>query len=171
MSWALHRIDDRLIHGQVVVAWGQRFNPRRIWVVDDASASNSWERELLASSAPGIDVRVESVASAAREHETETAAAGGAFLLVRDLATALALVVAGARVPAFNVGGLHYAPGKDKVHESVYLDAADREAARALLDRGVGLNVQDVPASRPVSLESLDPSLRSGRAGPGPHRS
>ena len=168
MSWFLHRIDDRLIHGQVVVAWGQRLNPRRIWVVDDASAANAWERELLASSAPGIVVRVEPVAAAVREHAAEAAAAGGAFLLVRDLATALALVTAGAAIASFNIGGLHYAPGKDKVHESVYLDAADRAAARALLARGVALSVQDVPASRPLPLESLDPSVAPGRAGPGP---
>jgi mannose/fructose-specific phosphotransferase system component IIA len=35
VSWALHRIDDRLIHGQVLVAWGARLDPARIWVVDD----------------------------------------------------------------------------------------------------------------------------------------
>jgi mannose/fructose/N-acetylgalactosamine-specific phosphotransferase system component IIB len=64
-------------------------------------------------------------------------------------------------VPTFNVGGLHYAPGKDKVHDYVYLDAADRAAARALLARGIALPVQDVPASREQPLESLDASLRS----------
>ena len=42
MSWVLHRVDDRLIHGQVVIAWGHRLHPRRIWVVDDASAGNEW---------------------------------------------------------------------------------------------------------------------------------
>ena len=44
MSWLLHRVDDRLIHGQVVIAWGGRMRPRRIWVVDDASAADAWER-------------------------------------------------------------------------------------------------------------------------------
>ena len=39
MSWLLHRIDDRLIHGQVLVAWGQRLNPVRMWLVDDAVAA------------------------------------------------------------------------------------------------------------------------------------
>ena len=165
MSWTLHRIDDRLIHGQVVVAWGQRMNPRRIWVVDDASAANTWEAELLASSAPGVEVRVMGVAEAALGHAAEDAQEGGAFLLVRDLATALALVEAGARVAAFNVGGLHYAPGKDKVHEYVYLDDADRAAARALRARGVALPVQDVPASRALALEVLDPSVATARTG------
>ena len=40
MSWVLHRIDDRLIHGQVVVAWGARLSPARIWVVDDGVAAS-----------------------------------------------------------------------------------------------------------------------------------
>jgi mannose/fructose/N-acetylgalactosamine-specific phosphotransferase system component IIB len=159
VSWVLHRVDDRLIHGQVVVAWGHRFHPARIWVVDDASAANDWERELLGSSAPGVEVRVVPVADAAARYGEESAAAGAAFLLVRDLRTALELVVQGAAIPSFNLGGLHYAPGKDKINEYVYLDAADREAARSLLERGVTLEVQDVPASRARSLTELDPEI------------
>ena len=160
MSWMTQRVDDRLIHGQVVIAWGERLHPQRIVIADDAAAANDWERDLLASAAPGIEVRVLSVAAAASEHAEESQRAGGAFLLMRDLATALALVERGARIPVLTLGGLHYATGKDKISESVYLDDADRRAARALLSRGVRLEVQDVPASRPQPLESLDPALR-----------
>jgi mannose/fructose/N-acetylgalactosamine-specific phosphotransferase system component IIB len=161
VSWALHRIDDRLIHGQVLVAWGHRLHPRRIWVVDDASAGDPWERELLASAAPGVEVRVVGVAEAVAGYAGEASSAGSAFLLVRDLVTALALVQGGAPIPTFNLGGLHYAPGKDKVNEYVYLDAADRRAARALIDQGVQLDVQDVPASRSRTLLDLDPETAS----------
>ncbi|MEY4374458.1 MAG: hypothetical protein RL760_624 [Candidatus Eisenbacteria bacterium] len=159
MSWLLHRIDDRLIHGQVLVAWGARLAPARIWLVDDAVAASAWERDLFRESAPGIDVHVVTVAEAAAAHAAESVAEGGAFLLVRDLATARRLVEAGAAVGDWNVGGLHYAPGKDKVNDYVYLDAADRGDARALLAAGAGLVVQDVPASRPQTLASLDPSI------------
>ncbi len=160
MSWLLHRIDDRLIHGQVLVAWGARLAPVRIWLVDDAVAASDWERDLFRDAAPGIEVRVVTVAEAAAAHAAETEARdGGAFLLVRDLATAHRLVEAGARVEDWNVGGLHYAPGKDKVNDYVYLDAADRAHAHALLAAGVGLVVQDVPASRPQTLAELDRAL------------
>lgn len=159
MSWILHRVDDRLIHGQVVVAWGQRLRPARIWVVDDASAASDWEKDLLRSAAPDADVRVVSVEAMAAAWAAEAAAPGGAFLLVRDLATAHALVEAGAPVATFTVGGLHYAPGRVKVHEYVYLDDDDRAHARALLARGVALQVQDVPASRPTPLQALDPTV------------
>ena len=159
MSWALHRVDDRLIHGQVVVAWGNQLHPRRIWVVDDASAASAWERELLASAAPGIEVRVVTVAEAAGGHAEEAAAEGGAILLVRNLETALALVEAGAAIGTLDLGGIHYAPGRTRVTDYIYLDDADRERARALLSRGVALEVQDVPASRPVPLAALDPEM------------
>jgi mannose/fructose/N-acetylgalactosamine-specific phosphotransferase system component IIB len=157
VSWLLHRVDDRLIHGQVVVAWQNRLHPQRMWVVDDASAASDWERELLKSLAPGVSIRVLTVAEAAAGHAAEVSAPGGAILLVRDLQTALALVESGAAVDRFNLGGLHYAPGKDKVNEYIYLDGEDRAAARALIARGVALEVQDVPASRAQPLGALDP--------------
>jgi PTS system mannose-specific IIB component/fructoselysine and glucoselysine-specific PTS system IIB component len=159
MSWVLVRVDDRLIHGQVLVAWGARLNPARMWVADDAVAASEWEAGVYRDSAPGIDVRVVGVDEAAAAFAAEAAAPGNAFLLVRDLATARRLVEAGATPGSINVGGLHYAPGKTKLNEYVYLDDADRLDARALLARGVALEVQDVPATRAQSLVSLEPSL------------
>lgn len=158
MSWILVRVDDRLIHGQVLIAWGGRMRPVRIWVADDAIAASEWERDLLTSAAPDTEVHVGTVAATAAAWREEEAAAGGAFLLVRDLPAALALHRAGAGFDRLNLGGLHYAPGKTKVNEYVYLDDADREAARALAARGVTLEVQDVPAARPVPLGTLDPA-------------
>ncbi len=153
------RVDDRLIHGQVVIAWGGRLSPQRLRVVDDAAAANAWERELLASGAPGVEVTVCGVAEAAAGFAAEAARPGGAFLLVRDLATALALRRAGAVFPVLNLGGLHYAPGKTKVNEYVYLDEADRAAARELLALGVRLEAQDVPATPARPLLELDPTV------------
>ncbi|MBI1795764.1 MAG: PTS sugar transporter subunit IIB [Candidatus Eisenbacteria bacterium] len=158
MSWVLARVDDRLIHGQVVVAWGRHLRPKRIWVADDAAAANAWERDLLATAAPEVDVRVVTVAEMAAVHAGEAAAPGAAFLIVRNLESARALVEAGAAIAAFNLGGLHYAPGKAKVNEYVYLDDADRAAARALIARGIALDVQDVPQARATPLAALDPA-------------
>ena len=47
----LFRIDDRLIHAQVVVGWGRRLRPDRIVLADDAVRAEEWEKELYASAA------------------------------------------------------------------------------------------------------------------------
>jgi len=159
MSWALHRVDDRLIHGQVVVAWGRHLRPRRIWVVDDATAASAWERKLLTSAAPDSEVRVVTVVEAAAAYPEEAAAEGPAILLVRNLATAAGLLEAGAPILRFNLGGIHYAPGRTKVNDYIYLDDEDRAHARRLLARGVILSVQDVPGTRAVPLAELEPDL------------
>src|SRR5262249_19559663 len=90
-----------------------------------------------------------------RRRGPRRSAPGGACLLVRDLATARALVEAGATVRRWTRGGPHHAPGKTKVNEYIYLDAGARAAARSLLARGGALEAQDVPGARPEPLATL----------------
>jgi PTS system mannose-specific IIB component/fructoselysine and glucoselysine-specific PTS system IIB component len=155
VSWALIRVDDRLVHGQVVVAWGGRLHPQRIVVADDPAASSAWERDLLTSGAPGVEIQVLGLADTAEMFAREAGASGTAFLVLRDLAGALELVRRGVRPARINLGGLHYAAGKQKVNDYIYLDAADRAAVRELRAAGVTLEVQDVPSTRPVALAEL----------------
>ena len=42
----LFRVDERLIHGQVVIGWGHELRPERYVVVDDDLAESPWEQEL-----------------------------------------------------------------------------------------------------------------------------
>jgi mannose/fructose/N-acetylgalactosamine-specific phosphotransferase system component IIB len=162
MSWVLRRVDDRLIHGQVVVAWGNHLHPRRIWVVDDAAASSDWERDLLATAAPpGVQVRVLTLAEAAADYAAEEQAEGAAILLMRDLKTALALSDLGLALRTVNLGGIHYTPGRTKINEYLYMDDRDRDRARRLIAAGVILQVQDGPATRPLPLAAIDPEMAS----------
>jgi len=52
MSLALYRIDDRLIHGQVVVGWGQPLDVSFIVLVDDEVSGSDWEQDLYRMGVP-----------------------------------------------------------------------------------------------------------------------
>src|SRR5207253_1259924 len=66
VSLILYRIDDRLIHGQVVVGWGQPLDVGFIVLVDDQVAASEWEQELYRmGTPPEMDVYFHSVADAA----------------------------------------------------------------------------------------------------------
>jgi mannose/fructose/N-acetylgalactosamine-specific phosphotransferase system component IIB len=153
LSLALVRVDDRLIHGQVLLGWGPALEPARYVVVDDGLASDPFERALLEASASGTPVEVLAIELAAPRLAALALAPEATVVLVRALPEAARLAAAlarlGAAPPAINLGGLHYAPGKTRVHDAVYLDHADRAALAALVALGVRIVVQDVPATRP----------------------
>ena len=153
MSVALVRVDDRLLHGQVLIAWGNALDVERYLVVDDALAASAFERTLIESCGGAVPVEIVGLAEGAGrllalEPRPETV-----IVLVRGLPQALALVravrAAGGRLDQVNLGGAHHAAGKERVHDYVYVDAADRAALAALHELGVRVSVQDVPAATP----------------------
>jgi len=156
LTLALVRIDDRLVHGQVVVAWGRFLHLERFLLADDALAESGFERALVESSAGGLPVEILPVGQVAARVVAEAGRDGNAILLVRGPAAALAVArsvrEAGGRLERVNLDGLHYAPGKEKALDYVYLDAADREALDALAREGVRVFAQDVPVSTPVEM-------------------
>ena len=156
MSLVLARVDDRLVHGQVVLAWGRHLHTQRYLVVDDALAASDFERQLVAHSAGGVPVTVATLEEGARAVLDEAGHAGAAVLLVRSPVTALELVrrvtLLGGRLAQLNLGGLHYAPGKEKALDYIYLDDADRDALEGLVRAGVRVYAQDVPAAPPLEM-------------------
>lgn len=154
MSLVLVRIDDRLIHGQVLLGWGPVLSPDRYVVVDDAMAHDPFQSALLAATTGGVPVDVLSEADVPSRLVPLVLSHDAAVVLVRGLPEAARLATALARAGyapgSVNLGGLHYAPGKERFQDAVYLDAQDRAALSALAALGVRVIVQDVPATRPM---------------------
>ena len=153
MSIALYRIDDRLIHGQVVVGWGQPLDCTFIVLVDDEVRGSEWEQDLYRMGVPPhIQVVFASVAEAA-ERLTEWEGDGRVgILLVPDIDTAAALVKASGRVARLNVGGIHHRAGRTERLRFVYLTDAEAVKLRQLAAAGVDVTAQDVPTARPIPL-------------------
>src|SRR2546427_12916777 len=89
MSLALYRIDDRLIHGQVVVGWGQPLHVSFIVLVDDEVSSSDWEQDLYRMGVPPqIEAIFASVNQAAQLFSTWQTDERVGILLVGDIDTA-----------------------------------------------------------------------------------
>lgn len=162
MPIELFRIDDRLIHGQVVVGWGQPLDVGFIVLVDDDVAMSEWEQELYRLGVPpGVDVHFDSVAHAAERfaHYSDDPRAG--ILLTKDVETMGRLAGQLPGVRCVNLGGLHYRSGRVQKLRYVFLAGDEELALRGLAARGVVVTAQDVPAARPVPLDDL----LSGRGG------
>jgi mannose/fructose/N-acetylgalactosamine-specific phosphotransferase system component IIB len=144
------RVDERLVHGQVLVAWAAALRPESIVVASDAVAADPIRRALY-ESLPHDDceIRVETLAEAAR-----TLARGGRILVVvASPEDALRLVELGAGVRHVNLGGLR-GLGRKELTSYVFLGQADAAALRALLDSGVEVEARDLPGSRAVRVDA-----------------
>lgn len=155
MTVVLNRIDDRLIHGQVVVGWGQPLDVKFIVLVDDAVAESDWEQELYRMGVPPeMEVRFHSAAAAAPLLDAYRTEARPGILLTGDIATMRRLVEQGG-VRDVNVGGIHHRAGRTQHLRYVFLTLEEEDALRGLAALGAVVTAQDVPGARAVPLEEL----------------
>lgn len=163
MPIVLHRVDERLIHGQVVVGWGSQLRPDRIIVVDDDLADSAWEQELYCLGVPPeVAAEFISVAAARERLPHLRTTAERVFVLTRDVATMARLgrdrLLQDAEV---NIGGIHHAPGRKQALPYVYLSEVEIAALQELADGGAVVSARDLPAARRVELTQL---LQNGTA-------
>lgn len=156
MAIELFRIDDRLIHGQVVVGWGSPLDVGFIVLVDDEVSASEWEQELYRLGVPpGMDVHFDSVAQAAAQFARYEQDPRAGILLTKDVETMDRLVGQLSDIHCVNLGGLHFRAGRVQRLRYVFLARDEELTLRALAARGVVVTAQDVPASRPVPLDDL----------------
>lgn len=161
MSIQLFRVDERLLHGQVVIGWGRRLHPRRFVVVDEALAESAWEQELYLLAVDdqaqvdflGID-EGRAALSDLRADDVPT------ILLTRDVPTMGRLsegdAMAGAQV---NLGGLHAGEGRRSVRPWLNLSPDDEDWIRRMADAGVEVEARDLPDTSSLGVSEILPAV------------
>ncbi len=157
MSIRLFRVDERLIHGQVVVGWGAQLRPERFVVVDEELPGSEWEQELYLLGVPeGAEALFFTSADAAERLSEWEASPTPTILLTRDISTMLALARHGGMSgKGVNLGGIHSQSGREEVLPYIYLNEGDRSDLEALAEEGVTVSARDLPGSPEVGLEAL----------------
>ena len=155
MSLALVRLDDRLIHGQVVVGWGQPLNIAFIVLVDDEVRNSGWEQDLYRMGVPpNIEVVFASIAEAERQLDQWEQDGRIGILLAGDIDTMAALVKSG-QIKHVNIGGIHHRAGRIERLRYVYLTDDEAAKLRQLASNGVDVTAQDVPTARAVPIREF----------------
>ena len=155
MSIVLNRIDDRLIHGQVVVGWGQPLDVGFIVLVDDEVAESEWEQELYRmGTPPEMTVHFHSVASAPDALPAYRDDERPGILLTGTIAAMLQLVRT-AGVQEVNIGGIHHRNDRKQRLRYVFLSPDEERLLREMAAAGAVVTAQDVPATHPVELREL----------------
>lgn len=165
MTLSLVRVDDRLIHGQVVTIWLRAIGADRIAIVDDETAQDEYLKTVLTLAAPaGVPVEVHTVASGLPRLADLSAGAERVLVLLRSPIAALRLREAGATFDLLNVGGIGSGPGRRSLHRSISASAEELAAMRRLEELGTRVELRVLADDRPVPLPAVDPAAGGGGA-------
>lgn len=146
MKIALVRVDDRLIHGQVVLGWVRMVGATRIVVADDGSAKDEMQKMLMQFAAPpGVETSIVSVDEAAAALAHNGFPDDTIMVLVRGPRELLRLMAAGVPLGKVNVGNVRAAPGRERLTKEVAADLDDLAAWQALDAAGVVLEAVWIP--------------------------
>jgi mannose/fructose/N-acetylgalactosamine-specific phosphotransferase system component IIB len=146
MKIALVRVDDRLIHGQVVLGWVRMVGATRIVVADDAVAKDEMQKTLMQFAAPpGVQTTIISVDEAGAALAHEGFPDDTVMVLVPGPRELTQLMAAGVPLRKVNVGNVRAAPGRERLTKEVAADAGDLAAWQALDAAGVALEAVWIP--------------------------
>jgi mannose/fructose/N-acetylgalactosamine-specific phosphotransferase system component IIB len=155
MSVALVRIDDRLVHGQVVEGWLRLMRLNHIVVASDVVSADETQKALYFLAVPhGVALQCLSITEAAAEWQRDAWGEDKVIVLLSNPEDTLRLLEAGAPIHSVNVGGLHFREGRVQVLKAVSLDDRDVAALRGLSSRRVALEARPLPLDEPIDLRS-----------------
>ena len=150
------RIDDRLIHGQVVEGWVNFLKATCIMVADDRVAVNTLQKSIMEISVPqGLKVVIGSVENVCAQLRTAAFDADRVILLFSNPSDVLRALKLGLECQVLNIGGMHYVPGKRKLLDVLAVDDIDLDALKQIAARGIRVEIQTVPTQRPLSLDKV----------------
>jgi PTS system mannose-specific IIB component len=159
----LVRVDNRLLHGQILETWVPRLRARRVLVADDEAARTPLARAAMTLALPpGVGAEVVPVESV--DWAALAAAPEPVLVLVRevaDLARAAGRGLAPALAPRLNLGNVHFGPGRRPVSPSVFLRADELDALQALAAAGFEVEARAVPSDSPAGVAELERRWRS----------
>jgi mannose/fructose/N-acetylgalactosamine-specific phosphotransferase system component IIB len=163
----LVRVDNRLVHGQVLEAWVPALSVKAIVVADDEAAQDPFAQAAMGLAlGEGLSLEVITVSqAAARLGPKGPGVAPGTLLLLREIDAAVQLSREGAVLPKLNLGNVHFRAGRRPVTPTVYLDAGELAALEALGKAGCEIEVRAVPAEGPVFLPAVRERFAAAKAG------
>jgi len=149
------RIDNRLVHGQIIEAWIPFTAAGLLVVANDRLKADPIQQEIISLAIPpgvkAIFVDLKNITDLLHRQSRNNNNILVLFANCKDARSAFDL---GLDFGSLNVGNLHYSPGKRQVCAHVALSTEDEDCLRFFLEHGVQLDFRCVP-NDPVQVKGF----------------
>ena len=150
------RVDDRLIHGQVVTQWVKVFKAQKIVVIDDTVAKDKMQKNILKFAAPSdIKVSILSVEKAAEVWEKNKFGNLSVFVLFKDVKQIAKLKEKGVSFDEITLGNMSIVNGRKQIYKSTGFTEEEAQVLFDLQKDGMHIFCQTQPTDKKESLDVI----------------
>lgn len=147
------RVDDRLIHGQIVQAWLPQLNIDEVVVPCAGKNAPTLNEGLLRLCLPyEYDL---SILPAEKIAKYAAGSKRRLFLLMSSLEDLTRLITNGVQIRSVNIGGMHFKEGAQKLADHVFLDDKDKHFLKLVRDLDIDIETRAVPNDVSISLDEV----------------
>jgi len=152
----LTRIDDRLIHGQVMTSWLNYTSATKIMVVDDQSAADPFLKKVLKNAVPGnVGLGVFTAEKAAARLLKGFPPEDKVIILVKYPKTILEMIELGIIFDKLNIGGMGATKNRTKFYKNISMSDEEREIIKKIIASGCKTEIQIIAEDTPVNVADL----------------
>ena len=157
MSISFVRIDDRVLHGQIVTRWSKLKPCKGILIIDDIIVNDSFQKKIFLNSAPaGVKVGIYSVEEGKERIAKAQSVVNGYFVICKTPRTLVNLKKIGADFgDKVNVGPMSARPNTLTVGRNCSLTDDEILAFQELSDMGISVEFQLIPDETPTSWSTI----------------
>ncbi len=149
------RVDERLIHGQILIKWIQVKNASRILIIDNDVANDPVMKNILNMSVPeSIDLDIYDLKEGIKVL-TSDKPGDNVIVLVRNLWVVRSIHLGGVQIKEVNIGRLSSGTGKKRIHPNVFLSDRDIDIIDYFKQKDIPVVIQAVPDSSPIVVHDL----------------
>ena len=151
-----YRVDNRLVHGQIIATWVPHLRLRRLLVVSDTVPDSTLQMTMFRMAIPEeIAFDAMPVVKAASWLSARGHGHDHTMVLLETVRDAIRLFASGHPFPTLNIGNVHHTPGAHMVTPAVYLTDDDLAGLRKLVARGVHVEVRSLPDEPAADLRAM----------------
>jgi PTS system mannose-specific IIB component len=139
-------MDNRLIHGQILVSWNSHYKIDHLIVTNDKVAQDPLQITLLKAVTPiGAKVSVLKVEDCVKYCLSPEAEKENIFIIAKTPEDGLELVERGLSIPVLNLGNQAFVRNSKKLSNSVFLTEEGVQALKKIHEKGIKITCRMMP--------------------------
>ncbi|MDY0187862.1 MAG: PTS sugar transporter subunit IIB [Syntrophus sp. (in: bacteria)] len=152
----LVRVDDRLIHGQILEAWLPFLKASCIIVADDGVATDFFRETVMRMAVPNeTEVLFRSIDALSGNYPCKPESGKRTLVLFSCISDAVRAYESGFRFSKLNIGNVYNENGERICSPSVLLGSQDMDFLKDLVRDNVTIQLQRVPRERSFDFKNF----------------